>query len=139
MEKKPRVDKRKNIEKVAIAKIKNPLITQREIAKKTGVSLWTVNAAAKVIEQYWNKDERIITLTNTDFDIVVLAQKRIKDKLEDDLEMRKTRIWEISWVARESAARYSTFRWSITDPQWWMNPILTPKQMEAIEALKEFL
>jgi hypothetical protein len=34
-EKKMRVDKRKNVEKIAKEVLKNPLQTQREIAKKT--------------------------------------------------------------------------------------------------------
>lgn len=137
--KKMRVDRRKNVEKVAIAKIKKPLSTQREIAKATWVWLWTVNRAEQEMEQIGTKDERILTLTDTDFEIMVLAQGRIKDKLQDDSEMKKTRIWEISSVAKESAARYTTFRGAVTDPSWWLNNILTPKQLEAIDALKDFL
>lgn len=120
-EKKMRVDKRKNVEKVAKEKLKNPLKSQREIAKETGMSLWTVNASLKEVEQIWNKDERIIALTDTDFNIVKLAQQRIQEKLNDEAEMKKTRIGEISTVAKDSAARYTIFRWDLTDKEWWYN------------------
>jgi hypothetical protein len=37
----------------------------------------------------------------------------------DEAEMKKTRIGEISTVAKDSAARYTIFRWELTDNEWW--------------------
>jgi len=125
MEKKMRVDKRKNLEKIAKVVVSKPRATEREIAKETGLSNWSVNNLKKEVEQIWAKDDRIITLTNTDFDIVILAQQRIQEKLADEEEMKKTRIGEISTVAKDSAARYTVFRWAITDEKWAMRDLTT--------------
>lgn len=119
-QKKMRVDKRKNIEKVIKEKIKNPLATTREIAKKTGVSKSAVaDHVQNNLDKIGQKDERIMLLTDKDFDIVKLAQQRIEEKLMDEAEMKKTRIGEISAVAKDSAARYTIFRWELTDAEWW--------------------
>jgi hypothetical protein len=62
-----------------------------------------------------NKDERIIGLTDADFDIVLLCQSAMTEKLQDPEEVKRTRIVELSQVASASAARYTTFRGQITD------------------------
>ncbi len=115
------MDKKKNLEKIAKVVIKNPRATEREIAKETGLGNWTINRLKTEVEQIGAKDERILTLTDTDFDIVKLAQQRIQEKLNDEAEMKKTRIGEISTVAKDSAARYTIFRWDLTDKEWWYN------------------
>ena len=118
MEKKLRVDKRKNLEKVAKVRLKNPRATTREVAEEAWLDHSTVAKLDKELPQISTKDDRIISLTETDFDIVTLAQMRIREKLQDEEEMKKTRIWEISSVAKESASRYSTFRWDLTGNDW---------------------
>lgn len=113
-----RVDKKKNLEKVVIEKLHNPMKSQNNIAKDLWVWVATVNRAMQEMEKNGIKDERIITLTDKDFDIVKLAQQRIEEKLMDEAEMKKTRIGEISTVAKDSAARYTIFRWELTDDEW---------------------
>jgi hypothetical protein len=110
MEKKVRVDKRKNLEKVAKVRLSNPRATTREVAKETGLDHSTVAKLDKQVPQISTKDDRIITLTDTDFDIVILAQQRIQEKLADDEVMKKTSIEKISTVAKDSASRYTVFR-----------------------------
>ena len=107
------------MEKVAKARLKNPRATTREVAEKTWLDHSTVAKLDKEIPQISTKDDRIITLTDKDFDIVKLAQQRIEEKLMDEAEMKKTRIGEISTVAKDSAARYTIFRWELTDNEWW--------------------
>jgi len=58
-EKKPRVDKRKNVWKVAEILAKNPNKTEREIAKEAGVSNWTAHNAKKELLKSWKLDEFI--------------------------------------------------------------------------------
>jgi hypothetical protein len=110
MEKKMRVDKKKNLEKVAKVRLEKPRATTREVAEETGLDHSTVAKLDKQVPQISTKDDRIITLTNTDFDIVILAQQRIQEKLLDDQVMNKTSIEKISTVAKDSAARYTVFR-----------------------------
>ncbi len=138
MEKKIRVDKRKNIEKIAKVVVKNPRATEREIAKETGLGNWTINRLKTEVEQIGAKDERILTLTDKDFDIVILAQQRIQEKLADEEEMKKTRIGEISTVAKDSAARYTVFRWAITDEKWAMRD-LTSLSIQQLEEHRRLL
>jgi len=52
-----RADKKRNIDKVAAELVKNPLQTQREIAKNADLGLGTVNRATKEVEQQqWYKE-----------------------------------------------------------------------------------
>lgn len=138
MEKKMRVDKKKNLEKIAKVVVKNPRATEREIAKATGLWNWTINRLKQEVEQIGAKDDRILTLTNTDFDIVILAQQRIQEKLADEAEMKKTRIGEISNVAKDSAARYTVFRWAVTDENGAMKD-LTSLSIQQLEEHRRLL
>lgn len=80
-------------------------------------------------------------MTDDDFDIVVLAQQRIKQKLQDDKVMEKTKISDISSVAKDSAARYTIFRGELTDAKgaYKEQKPLTMKQIEALETIELLL
>jgi hypothetical protein len=39
--------------------------------------------------------------------------------------MKKTSIEKISTVAKDSASRYTVFRWAITDEKWGMRDLTT--------------
>jgi beta-xylosidase len=137
--KKLRTDKKRSIAKVAKTVLFKPLLTDREIAEKTWLWKSTVNRARKDLGQAGTKDDRIVWLIDTDFAIVLLAQQNIMNKLQDPEEMKKTKIGELSTVARDSAWRYTIFGGNITDDKWKMNAPLTDKQIEAIQVLKDFL
>jgi hypothetical protein len=38
-------------------------------------------------------------------------------------------------IASDDMKRVTVFWGSITDPNWWMNSIITPKQLEAIDSI----
>lgn len=82
-----RVDKAKNIAKVLKEVINDPLLTQREIAESTNMSLWAVNSNLKEVEQIWTKDKAIIDFVKDDLKIQALAQqeklKRLMEKPEE--------------------------------------------------------
>lgn len=130
-----RADRKKNVAKVAKVIIKDPLKTQREIAKETWVSLGTANSAKREVEQSWTKDDRIVGLTEDDFDIVRLAQGIIKDKLEDKKQVAKMKVTDVSSVARDSAQRYTIFRWPVTNNEWGLKDIRTMSDDELVEFL----
>lgn len=79
-----RADKKASIAKVAKARIRNPLATQREIAKEVGIGNWTVARADKVLEQSGAEDPRIAGLLDLDIEIEMLATKEIKRRISDD-------------------------------------------------------
>lgn len=116
-----RVDKLKNKAKVLKEVITNPLQTQREIAKKVGKSVWNVNRHIKEVEQSWTKDPRILGITDTDIEIVTLAQQEIYRRMWDAKELKKMRTFEIAQTAEKSERRYQIFRGDITNKEWWLD------------------
>lgn len=113
-----RKDHDKNIAKVAKEVISNPLLSQREIAENTWLSLWNVNDKLNKLEQIAEKDDRIIGITDKDLENIIEMQRVVSLKIRDSDEMSKTRIWELAQAMREATARYSLFRWTATDEQW---------------------
>ena len=120
-----RVDKAKNIAKVAKVVLENPLASQREIAEETDVWLWTVNRIRQELERNGTKDERILWITDTDLSILTIGQREIERRLNDKTEVEKMRTVEISQVIKESTARYSLFRWNATDNEWGLKETVT--------------
>lgn len=110
-----RADKRKWLDLVAKEVVKNPLASQQDIANATGLSVGSVNAKLKEVEWLIKKDDRIVNLTNKDLEIVTKAQQLIADKFEDEEQVKKMKVTDISSVAKDSSARYSIFKWDVTD------------------------
>ena len=108
-----RADKKRNIDKVAAELAKNPFATEREIAKKTGIAHSTVNATKKHLPEKSTKDDRIVALTDQDFNIMLLAGREISRRIEE--EPKKLKVRDLNESARESAKRYQIFRGEVTD------------------------
>lgn len=115
-----RSDKAKNIDKIASALVVDPLATAREIEQMTWISKSTVATHKNNLDKIGQKDPRIIALTDKDLQIVIKAQEIINNKLNDEELVKTMNIRDISTVAKDSSARYSIFRWDITDTMWWM-------------------
>lgn len=111
-----RSDKKKNIDKITASLVKNPLQSQREVAKDVWCSNWTAHNIKTEIEQSWAKDDRIINLTDWDFLMMRAIQDkkfwRLLDK-EDPVDDTNLNNWD-----REAKARYTLFRWEGTDELW---------------------
>ena len=117
-EKKMRVDKRKNVEKVAKAMIENPRATEREIAKKVWIGKSSVNRLKEELGQIGAKDERILTLTDWEREQQLTIQKIKNERLQEP-----DKISNKDLNSREEFAmkRYSLFRGNATDNNWWLN------------------
>ena len=108
-----RADKKKNIDKVTASLTKNPLQSEQEIAKDTWVSQSAVNRAKKEVGKNGFKDDRVINLTDKDFELMQIIQQRKFDRMENievpvnDADVDK---WD-----KTAQARYTIFRWDITD------------------------
>ena len=120
-----RVDKAKNIAKVAKTLLENPLQTEREIAEDIDIGKSSVNRLKNELGQIGAKDDRIIGITDKDLSILTIGQREIERRLNDKEEVEKMRTVEISQVIKESTARYSLFRWSATDEQWGLKETVT--------------
>lgn len=110
-----RKDKARNRAKVIKAKLKNPLKTEREIAKETNVSKSTVNRISQELGQWGTKDDRILWICDKDLEIVKLGQEIIMKKLRDQKQVAKLKPHEISQVIAENTKRYALFRGNATD------------------------
>lgn len=112
-----RADKKVSISKVAKEVLNNPLLNQREIAEKTWLSLGNVNDKLNILEQEGQKDDRIIWLTDKDFEMMKKIQDVKFKRLAEDEQINNNDLdkWENTAVKR-----YSLFRWSATDKEWWL-------------------
>lgn len=113
-----RTDKAINHEKVVQDVLLNPLKTQRD--RSEDLWLWKTTIQEHLQEVKTTKDDRIIKVTDKDLSIVEKWQNEIDKRLWDAEHLATMRTIEISQVIKESTARYSLFRWSATDEQWWM-------------------
>ena len=118
-----RKDKKENVDKVSAELVKDPFTTARQLVEKTWLWLWTAHRAIKDVERTGTKDDRIINLTETDLDIVRLAQMWILEKLTDEEERKKMRWTDLAQIAEKSEKRYTIFRGSVTDDQWGLKSI----------------
>lgn len=122
--KKERSDKLKNRAKVIKATLKNPLKSQREIAKETWVNAATVCRNQKELQQTATKDDRILWICDADLEIIKLWQKIIQDKLNDKKTVKKMKASEVSQVIAENTRRYTLLRWNATDENGWIKKVL---------------
>jgi len=121
-----RVDKIKKLSSVSTEIAKNPLSTVREIAEETWVSKSTVaNYINEDLDKLGQKDKNIIIITDTDRRIIEKSQIIIEQAIDKHIEKSEASGWlslqealQVSWLAKESTARYTIFRWTATDEQW---------------------
>lgn len=114
-----RSDKRKNKLKITKQVLNNPLLSQREIAKKTWLGKTTVQEHLQNIKM--TKDDRIIGLTDKDFELMLdiqLEKKRRLKEEKDQLNNNDIDKWE-----NTATKRYSLFRWDATDKDWGLKNI----------------
>lgn len=114
-----RADKKRNLDAVQSEYVKNPLVTQEQVANDLWLWEWTVNRAVKEMEENGGiKDDRIISLTDWDFDLMVSIQKRKFTRMKDmDIPVSDN---DLNQWDREAKARYSLFRGTVTDPSGWL-------------------
>lgn len=102
----------KNIAKVVKARIENPTDTTREIEDITWIDHTTISRIDKQLQQIATKDDRILWLTDKDFELMKQIQEVKFKRLQEDEQINNNDLdkWENTAVKR-----YSLFRWSATD------------------------
>ena len=111
-----RADKRKNKAKITKSVIKNPLQSQREIA--SSLWIWKTTVQEHLQDIKTTKDDRIVGLTDKDFELMQKIQARKfnrMDDLEKPVDDNNLNQWD-----REAKARYTLFRWDATDDKGWI-------------------
>lgn len=127
---KERVDAKKNSEKIISEVLMNPLQSQREIAKNAWVWKTTVQEHLKELPNT-TKDDRIISLTDKDFELMQIIQKKKFERLNDT--EKPVNDSDINNWDKEAKARYTLFRWEATNSEWWM------KDIDALEKLNSLV
>lgn len=134
-----RNDKAKNTAKILSEVIKNPLSTEREIAERTWLSKTTAHNLKWELDQIWPKSDLILEICDLDINLVKKWLKELDRRFSDIEELKNIRAKEISDIARDSAGRYTIFKWSITDPEWWMKFSSRELELLKIDELNDFV
>ena len=115
-----RVDKAKNIANLSKELLDNPLQTVREIWNTLDLDFWTVAKLKKELPQIATKDDRIIWLTDKDFELMQKIQEVKFKRIADDEQINNSDIdkWE-----QTATKRYTIFRWDATDKDWGLKTI----------------
>jgi len=140
--KKPRVDKRKNVGKVAEALIKNPNKTVREIANETDLWLWTVQRAKEELEKTGTKDETIAYIVCKSKERIKTAQAifdRYLDESSQKEVLENKDIVLVKDIVKDDLARVTVLWWTITDEEWWLKDLSTATMKEIEERIKHLL
>ena len=103
-----RSDAKKNLKKVAAEVIKNPLASEREIAKRTGLSKGNVNDKLGKLDHI-DRTSTVVAIEESDLEIVTLVQSINLERLRDPAERAKIKAIELAHIAKISSERYSKF------------------------------
>jgi len=114
-----RSDKAKNTAKVLKEVIKNPLSSERKIAKESWVSKSSVNRAMQEVGQIGAKSEIILEICDLDINLVKKWLIELDRRISDKRELKQIKAKELSDIMRDSAWRYTIFKWNVTDKEWW--------------------
>lgn len=117
----PRVDKQKNLSKVATEYISNPLQTEREVANNTWVSKSSVNRLKNELGQIGAKSSDIQLICDKDKENVMLWQAELNRRLQEQPSKLKTN--DIVQIMNEWTKRYALFKSDLTDENGWLKKI----------------
>jgi len=113
-----RSDKKKNVDKVTASLVKDPLQSEEQIAKDTWISQSAVNRAKKEVGKNGLKDDRIVSLTDKDFNLMQLYQaEKLRRMTEEKDKVNNT---DINRWDETATKRYSLFKWDATDDKGWL-------------------
>jgi len=119
---KKRNDAQKNRGKIIKEVLSNPLASQREIADNVWIWKTTVQEHLKELPNA-TKDDRIISLTDRDFDMMALIQSEKFRRIEE--EKGKLNNSDINRWEETAVKRYTLFRWNVTDKDWGLKNTIT--------------
>lgn len=106
--------------RIIAAYAKDPLATNRKIAEVCDVNPSTVTRAIRHCPQLATKDQRIIDLSDSDYDLQVLIQEEKFKRLEKSgtISNSDLNLWD-----RHSADRYSKLRGAMTNSDGGYNQL----------------
>ena len=101
-----RVDAKKNLKKVAIEVLKDPLASSQKLADRAGVSRQTVD---NKLAQLGNveRTSAVVAICDTDLEIVQLTQSINLERLQDPEERAKIKALDLANIAKISQERHT--------------------------------
>lgn len=139
--KKPRVDKRKNVGKVAEVLAKNPNKTIRELAKDTNLWKSTTARAVEELGQTGTKDPTIAYIVGSSKNRLKKVQAYFDRYLEESLEKQSLDLNDakvIKDIAKDDLQRVTVLWGNITDEFWWLKD-LTEMSIQQLEEQRRLL
>lgn len=103
--------------------IKDPTLSQRDIAKKTWIPKSTVAFHSKDIGQNGAESKIIDTIIANDMDIVTLWQSLLVKRMQKTPEKLSTK--DIISATDTWARRITIFKWDVTKDDWWLKDWVT--------------
>lgn len=152
---------KEKVKKIAVAVIKNPEATIREIAENTWIARSTVGDNIGHIGQL--KDKRVEKVLSRDKSIVEKAQMIIEQSLDIELKIREENQKVINddsismvdkveklvkntmnymWanqLAKDSATRFMLFKGEVTDDEWGLRDLTWASMKQLEENIKKLL
>jgi len=116
-----RADTKKNQTKVAKELAKDPLLSERQIAKKTGIGNGTVHRAKKELERSGaiEKNDNIIRIASRDLEDLGLIQDIERQNLEGyrdkGAKLKPTDLEAVNRIGERKQKRYSLLMGDATD------------------------
>ena len=114
-----RIVKKKNMIEVAKAIIKNPLLSERDIANSIWVSHTTVQNAKKELCQQLPKEASMVDFLKIDLDIQTLSSNEIRRRLTEEIStVRITELKELnesSFKRRQLLGGWATDRMEVVE------------------------
>lgn len=141
MEKKIRVDRKKNVWKVAEVLAKKPHATTKEIKELAWVSQWTVHNATKELELSWTKDPTIAYIVGSSKNRLKKVQAYFDRYLDESLEKQSLDLNDakvIKDIAKDDLQRVTVLWGNITDEFWWLKD-LTEMSIQQLEEHRRLL
>ena len=128
-----RVDRKKNEWEVIKEFLENPLQTLREVEEKTWISRTTVWDIKNNLDKTWQKDDRIVNITDKDFELMNIIQEEKFRRLQEE----KDRInnTDINKWEETATKRYTLFRWNATWKDWWLKSLSDLSDLELMSML----
>ena len=141
-DKKPRIDKRKNVGKVAEALINNPNKTVREIAKETWIGTSTVQRAKVEVAQTGTKDETIAYIVDKSKERIKTAQAIFDRYIQESSQKEILEYKDVTLVkdiVKDDLWRVTVLWGNVTDESGWLTKDKERWDNASIEDLLQFL
>ena len=128
---------KKNLDKIAAARLDKPLATQEDIAKETGLSQSTVDRGDKILGKAGLREKfpEVEKFIAGSMRLMQAAQNELEERITDPEEKKKVSARDLNTITDSAQKRYSLFKGDATDEEGGIKAIesinyIIPKENE---------